>query len=120
MSDDPNGAGLFVEDDHFVLSRGGERVTTLSFDEVLAIANQAPTLREIIQTRRPAMPGAVFVTPVSATRALWDALGENVLLQLAFAPNEGSTFELSAQRFAELREQLNELAAQQPSFRSSQ
>jgi hypothetical protein len=39
---------LDLEDDHFTLRRGGTSLATLSFPEVLSLANAAPSWRQFI------------------------------------------------------------------------
>jgi hypothetical protein len=54
----------------------------LSDDHVLQLAQSAPGYRQDILERRH--PGAVYATPATRVPADWDALGENILIQVQF------------------------------------
>ncbi len=109
---------LDLEGDHFALRRGGQTLAILSFAEVLSFANTAPSYRQFIMSQM--QPGAIVATAVAKAAALWDALGANVLLQLEFEPSGSAIFELPPQCSLELANRLHELAANPPSFPSSQ
>jgi hypothetical protein len=85
----------------------------LSPQNVLALANTAPSFRQSIMAR-DYPPGAVFATPVAQLRAVWDALGENVLLELRFRPDGSVIFELDPALGQRLPEDLRELDVDKP------
>jgi hypothetical protein len=109
---------LHVEDEGFTLRRNGVVIATLSDDDLMALANSALSHRQFALSRSNPTPGAIFATPVHDMLATWDALGENVLLQLGVAPSGTTTFELDQQRFAKLLGRLKELEAERPAFPS--
>jgi hypothetical protein len=110
---------LELDGDHFALRREGVTVAELSFEDVLAFGNIAPSYRQFVMSRLYPDPGAIYSTPASDTGATWDALGVNVLLQIK-SGNGSSIFELDLQRFETLRDQLNTLSEHPPSFQSRQ
>jgi hypothetical protein len=118
METTPGTLSLDLEDDHFVLRREGRDLVTMSFGEVLALANAAPTYRQFIMSKMH--DSAVFTTPVSKAGATWDALGEKILIQLEFEPNGTAIYEFSPQNCIELAKRLQQIAMVPPSFQSQQ
>jgi hypothetical protein len=107
---------LDLEGDHFALRRGGIILALLSFEEVLRLANAAPSFRQFIQSQM--RDGQLVATPVAKTTAVWDALGANILLQLGFEPVGTAIFEMSVERSLELANRLRDLVDNPPSFQS--
>lgn len=85
----------------------------LSPQNVLALANTAPSFRQSIMAR-DYPPGAVFATPVAQVRAVWDALGENVLMELRFRPDGSVIFELNPALGQRLLKELWDLEVDKP------
>ena len=85
----------------------------LSPQNVLALANTAPSFRQSIMAR-DYPPGAVLATPVAQLRAVWDALGENVLLELRFRPDGSVIFELNQALAQRLLKEFRDLDVDKP------
>lgn len=90
ISLDPDGDDFTLR---LTTASGDDTVISLSADNVLALAQAAPGYRQYIMSRR--RPGALFVTPVLQPNAAWDSLGENILLEMKFAPSGNVIFEVS-------------------------
>ena len=108
ISLDPHGDG-------FVLRRTAESDETkivLSEEDVLLLSQSALAYRQDIMSRRH--EGAVFATPVSQVNALWDALGENILVEMRFQPRGNIIFEVSPECSTSLVEKLRNLLADRP------
>lgn len=110
-------ASLNPTESGFVLKRDGQELAHLTDEEVLAIANNAPNLRQTIMTRSYP-PGAVFATPVSTVLVRSDALGHNVLVQFGTGQSGQTVFELERSVAQQLIHQLLELSV--PDFSSQQ
>lgn len=85
----------------------------LSPQNVLALANTAPSFRQSIMAR-DYPPGAVFATPTAQVRAVWDALGESILLELRFRPDGSVIFELDPALGQKLLKDLREIEVDKP------
>lgn len=106
------GATLKPIGENFILQTDAGAAISLSSDDVLALANSAPTFRQSIMSRRHG--GAIFATPVARLQATWDALSENILLQFEFSPNGIAVYELSQAKSAELSERVHLLLSDRP------
>jgi len=104
---------LDPEGDDFILRLGTAKIV-LSAENVLDLCQSALSHRQYIMSRLH--PGSVYATPVARMNAMWDALEENILLEMQFAPSGNVIFEAvpdSSKGFAE--KMLDLLARKQSS-----
>ena len=103
--------------DDFILrvtaETGHETKITLSAENVLSLAQHAPSFRQSIMAR-DYPEGAVFATPVSHLNPMWDALGENILMELGFEPVGNAIYEVEPQKAREFAGKLYQLLADTP------
>jgi hypothetical protein len=112
MSEEPDHINLSPEGDGFALRRGSKLLATLTSEEVLLLAQAAPSFRQAIMSRFHR--NAVFATPVARSNAEWDALGERVLIQFEFLPNGTAVYELTPVNCKTLSNKLHGLLSEKP------
>lgn len=107
---------LCREGDAYVLrgqtTEGANIAIPLSDDDVMRIAQSAPTFRQEIMARRH--PGAVFATPIIQTGVSWDAMGGSVLVRLGFSANGHLIGEMRPNVAAGFATQLRECLEEKP------
>jgi hypothetical protein len=112
MSEETERINLDPDGDGFVLRRGSKLLANLTADDVLALAQAAPSFRQAIMSRLH--QNAVFATPVARSQADWDALDERVLIQFEFLPSGMAVYELTPENCKIFSDRLRKLLAERP------
>jgi hypothetical protein len=112
MSEQTGHINLSPEGEDFALRRGSKLLATLTSEEVLLLAQAAPSFRQAIMSRLHR--NAVFATPVARLNAEWDSLGQSVLIQFEFLPNGTAVFELTPANCKTLSNKLHRLLSEKP------